>query len=406
MSAGRRLTGRYCLLQGSYYGANCAVLGYVSVFLLDRGVTPTVIGALVAVGNILSAICQPWVAGIADRSQRITLRQMIRLTAAAGAFVSLLVGISENRLVMMPLYMLLALITNLQMPLVNAVSVYYGNRGEEINYGVARGLGSLTYAVFSYALGFLTGRLGAALVPWAAFALYGAVFACCGLFQMSAAGKSAETAVTDKETGGTVPEEAKNPLRFFGQYRRFTGVLFGVVMLFSFHNIICTYMIRLVARFGGGSAQMGLALAVAAVCEIPIMFLYSELAKRFSSRALLLASALGFFVKSLLLMAAWNAALLLTAQAFQAFSFALFIPASVAYTDRAMEAGDKVKGQAYMTAALTLGGVVGNLSGGVVLDVSGVTAMLVLGCAFALAGVLAIGYSVRPEGGRPGQKPT
>ena len=61
-----------------------------------------------------------------------------------------------------------------------------------------------------------------------------------------------------------------------------------------------------------------------------------------------------------------------------------------------MEAGDKVKGQAYMTAALTLGGVAGNLSGGIALDVSGVNAMLILGCAFALAGVLAIGYSVRP----------
>lgn len=388
MSAGRRLTGRYCLLQGSYYGVNCAVIGYASVFLLDRGVTPTGIGALVAAGNILSAVCQPWVAGIADRSQRITLKQMIRLTAAAGAFVSLLVGVSANRLVMMPLYMLLVLITNLQMPLVNAVSVYYSNRGEEINYGVARGLGSLTFAVFSYALGYLTGRLGASLVPWASLALCLVVFACCSLFRISASGTPHETVGASGGTG--------NPLRFFGQYRRFTGVLFGVVMLFSFHNIICTYMIRLVARFGGGSAQMGLALAVAAVSEIPVMFLYSRLAKHLSSWALLLASALGFFVKSLLLLIAWNAALLLAAQAFQAFSFALFIPASVAYTDRAMEAGDKVKGQAYMTAALTLGGVAGNLSGGIALDVSGVNAMLILGCAFALAGVLAIGYSVRP----------
>ncbi len=396
MSAGQRLTGRYCLLQGSYYGVNCAVIGYASVFLLDRGVTPTGIGALVAAGNILSAVCQPWVAGIADRSQRITLKQMIRLTAAAGAFVSLLVGVSANRLVMMPLYMLLVLITNLQMPLVNAVSVYYGNRGEEINYGAARGLGSLTYAVFSYALGYLTGRLGATLVPWASLALYLAVFACCSLFRMSASGKIVDTAASGEGKGGMAPGGTGNPLRFFGQYRRFTGVLFGVVLLFSFHNIICTYMIRLVARFGGGSAQMGLALAVAAVSEIPVMFLYSRLAKHLSSRALLLASALGFFVKSLLLLIAWNAALLLAAQAFQAFSFALFIPASVAYTDRAMEAGDKVKGQAYMTAALTLGGVAGNLSGGIALDVSGVNAMLILGCAFALAGVLAIGYSVRP----------
>ena len=83
MKAGEGLTGRYCLLQGSYYGVNCAVIGYASVFLLERGMSPAGIGALIAAGNVLSAVLQPMTAGIADRSGRVTLKQMIRLAAAA-----------------------------------------------------------------------------------------------------------------------------------------------------------------------------------------------------------------------------------------------------------------------------------------------------------------------------------
>ena len=184
---------------------------------------------------------------------------------------------------------------------------------------------------------------------------------------------------------------------FFSRYRTFTLTLAGVVMLFAFHNITCTYMIRMMERFGGGSEEMGLALAVAAVCELPTMLLFSRLARSFRVSTLLAASAAGFVVKSLLLLAAWDVNMILAAQVFQAFSFALFIPASVAFTDQVMRAGDKIKGQAYMTAASTLGSVAGNLSGGIVLDASGVSAMLVLACAFALGGLLTVGAAAAGE---------
>lgn len=437
MKAGEGLTGRYCLLQGSYYGVNCAVIGYASVFLLERGMSPAGIGALIAAGNVLSAVLQPMAAGIADRSGRVTLKQMIRLAAAAGAILSLLVGVFGSLKLIAPLYMALAMIANLEMPLVNAVSVYFSNRGYRINFGLARGIGSLTYAAFSYGLGLLAGMFGAGLIPWASMALYVAVFACCGLFSMKpgttkveeqAGGGGNAAAVQDGGAGliaaphdgaagpmaapGDRPAApadatascapcAAHPRRrepnFFSRYRTFTLTLAGVVMLFAFHNITCTYMIRMMERFGGGSEEMGLALAVAAVCELPTMLLFSRLARSFRVSTLLAASAAGFVVKSLLLLAAWDVNMILAAQVFQAFSFALFIPASVAFTDQVMKTGDKIKGQAYMTAASTLGSVAGNLSGGIVLDASGVSAMLVLACAFALGGLLTVGAAAAGE---------
>ena len=52
-------------------------------------------------------------------------------------------------------------------------------------------------------------------------------------------------------------------------------------------------------------------------------------------------------------------------------AFALYIPASVYYVNETMAPRDKFKGQAVMTATNTLGGVIGSLLGGFLLDHSG-----------------------------------
>ena len=90
-------------------------------------------------------------------------------------------------------------------------------------------------------------------------ALYAAVFACCGLFSM----KPGTTEAEEREVSARPPARSRQRERsFFFRYRTFTLTLAGVVMLFAFHNITCTYMIRMMERFGGGSAEMGLALSL------------------------------------------------------------------------------------------------------------------------------------------------
>mgnify|MGYP002627063459 CR=1 FL=1 len=53
-----------------------------------------------------------------------------------------------------------------------------------------------------------------------------------------------------------------------------------------------------------------------------------------------------------------------------------------------MQELDQVKGQAYVTSAITLGGVFSNLISGVFLDNAGIRAMLLTGSAVCAAGVI------------------
>lgn len=56
--------------------AVCAINGFATVFLLHIGLKSSQIGVVLALGNILGVILQPFVAAAADRAKRVTLQQM------------------------------------------------------------------------------------------------------------------------------------------------------------------------------------------------------------------------------------------------------------------------------------------------------------------------------------------
>ena len=173
-------------------------------------------------------------------------------------------------------------------------------------------------------------------------------------------------------------------------------MLAGIVFLFAFHNMVNTYLIQIMERFGGDSSDMGTSIAIAAVCEIPVMVMFSKIAERIRPNRLLKIAGLGFLLKAAAIWMAGSVLLVHASQLLQALSFAILIPASVYYSDEVMEEQDRVKGQAFITAAITVGGMVGNLFGGKIIDAAGVPAMLTIGVACAGAGMLFVWIGAVP----------
>lgn len=72
---------KYSWLQGSFWMSFCIVFNYASVFLLSRGYSNSQIGIVIAVAGVISTLLQPIVAGLADRSRRLTLRTLVMILA-------------------------------------------------------------------------------------------------------------------------------------------------------------------------------------------------------------------------------------------------------------------------------------------------------------------------------------
>ncbi|MBS6395784.1 MAG: MFS transporter [Clostridiales bacterium] len=381
----KKLEVQYSILQGAYWASFCVIYGFATVFLLSKGFNSAQIGVMIAVGNVLGVVMQPYFASIADASGKLDLHRLTALLSGVLAVLLLLLCLAPNWLAATAfLFVLSDVFLQVIQPLVNSVSVYYVNRGVQMDFGIARGVGSLSYAGASYVLGLLVEHFGSVTVPLLGlFLMVIVVLTMCSLPVLQ---EGMQEARQQKKESSDI-----SIWRFFGKYKNFTLTLAGITLLFTFHNMSNSYLIQIVSHLGGDSAQMGTALSIAAVLELPVMVFFSRLVKRFSSRTLLIVSGMFFVLKALSLLLVGNMFQLYLQQMLQMGSFALYVPASVYYVNEHMAEQDKFKGQAVMTGTNTLGGVLGSLLGGFLLNASGVELMLQVEFAVAaLGGVLVL----------------
>ncbi len=448
----RNMTARYAFLHGNYWMIQSAVFGYASVFLLSRNFSAGSIGMLAACGNVLAVVMQQYFASFADRTRRFTIKDiMVGITCAGLVPAVLLLILPGSGPVIAGLYILIMALSNTLQPLLNAINGYYERRGYEVNFGLARGIGSLTYAAFSFVWGHVVNTFGENVVPMAIVAIFCMILAALAALPMSrgndkekaASGTAEERAgdgtaeeraasgtAKERAASGTAEERAVSGIAeeartgdsragdreteddgrqdgangsifcFIKKYKLFFVLLSGIVLSFAFHNMSNTYLIQIMTRFGGSSADMGTSIAIAAACELPMMFLFSRVVKVVKSNQLLRIAGIGFFLKALAVWAAGSVAMVHVSQIFQAVSFAVMIPASVYYADEVMDEEDRVRGQALITMACTVGGLVGSLTGGKIIDMAGVQAMLTAGVVSAGAGMALIFAAAVPAGKR------
>lgn len=381
----RKLMIQYCILQGSYWASFCVIYAFATVFLLSRGFESSMIGVIIAAGNILGVILQPMVASIADRSEKISLHKLTAMLSIIMILLLVLLYFVPNGLLAVAvLFLLTDTFLQVIQPLINSVSVYYVNQGVSVDFGSARGIGSLSYAAASYILGIVVEKFGTRSILMTGILV--ALVLLVTVLSMPVRSSSAASRPKEKE-----PEQNDAGLIVFaGRYKNFMLTLAGITLLFTFHNMNNAYLIKVIENVGGTSADMGRMLSIAAVTELPVMFLFSRISKHFKSSTLLMVSGAFFAIRAAGFMLAGNVMTMYLAAMLQIGSFALYIPSSVYYVNETMLDQDKFKGQAVMTATNTLGGVFGSLFGGFLIDNAGVGAMNTVCFAMAAAGAVLV----------------
>ncbi|MCR5271860.1 MAG: MFS transporter [Lachnospiraceae bacterium] len=379
----RKLLIQNCIVQGAYWASVCTIAGFASVLLLAKGFSNSQIGMALALGNILGVICQPVVGAIVDSSKKITL-QMLSATLSAAAIVLLAVLFFLPNIIVAVFAVFVATVALDQtiQPLVNSVSVYYISAGINVDFGISRGIGSLTYAIASSVVGKLVLVYDEKVIIIASIVC----LAVTGLeFVLLPRVARQIDKTEEKETKSDI-----GLIEFVKKYKYFCLTLIGGTLLLSNHNIGCSYMIQIINNIGGDTGDMGTAMSVAAIAELPVMFLFTKLMKKFKPATLITFSALMFAVKGLGFLFAANVGQFFVVQLLQIFTFGMYIPAGVYLAGERMEEQDKFKGQALMAGTNTLGGVVGSLIGGFALDAGGVEIMLTVSFGFAVAGFVLV----------------
>ena len=378
-------TVRYALLNVAYFAAFCTIHAYAAVFLLDRGFTNTQVGVLLAIANVISAVIQPVIAGIIDRGGWLSNKRFILisvLTIMAGSLLLMIPGLVMAAVFI--IYVIIYMIQFAYQPVMTALCFEYQKQGCDIWYGLARGLGSAGFAVTAAFIGGAVERNGVFILLVVNVIAMAVSAAAVLMFKRPV--NSGILRASDRE-GST--DSHGGFIVFFRNYPAFAVFLIAVICFFFAHNMINDFMISIIRELGGGEKELGYANFLQAILELPVMAGIGVILKRISSKNLLLISGTAFFVKILILLFSVNMAGLFLSQSIQLFAYAVFIPASAYYVSSTMRDSDQVKGQAFITSAITIGGVFSNLVSGAVLDHFGVHTMLLCGSIVCLAGVIA-----------------
>ena len=162
-----RMTASYAAIQFFFWFAYGTALSYASPYLLACGLSNTAIGLINAAACALSVLIQPTLAAYADSekspSLKVILAVMLGILLLCNLPLVWLAG--KNGMANGVLLGAVILMIQLCLPLVNALATESMNAGAPLNFGIARGFGSIGYAVMSFTMGQLIARLGVEIQP-------------------------------------------------------------------------------------------------------------------------------------------------------------------------------------------------------------------------------------------------
>ncbi len=372
----------------SYWSACSIIHGFATKILLERGFASGSIGILLACCYLCAALLQPVIASRMDKSKRFSLTQLVMILGALNAvsLVGLVFGESSRVLTAAMLFLNFAMIYMLQ-PVTNAIAMVYRQSGQRLNFGVARGLGSLAYATTSALAGKILDLwpgnpvLYFTLAPVVAMLIFARI-----LDRRFMSIAQQDSIVQPRESAA----ESKSVFGFIAENRRFGIVLIGIALLCTFHNMVETYLVMIMEELGGTTSDTGVALGIAALLELPPLLMINRLRRRFSSSRLMQMAAVGFTLKAICICISTCVLQIELSMLLQAIGYALYIASSVYYVSEIIPAADQLKGQALVTASFTIGGVTGSLLGGVLIEKMGVGSMLIVGLAISAIGTLVV----------------
>lgn len=379
----KNLTVFYAFIQGLYWMNFAAIMGYSGYYLLAKDFSNTEIGIIIAVAGIISAILQPVLASYADHPQSPSLKKLMQLLLLLQLIFGILLLFVQIPTVIGLLYGCSIALLQILTPFISALGMESINQGNNLNFGLARGMGSVAYAGLSYVLGIVTSWTGASAVP---------IFVM--LITLSLTGVVALFPFT-KVVASTAPKSqaasnSSNPLVFFRKYKRFSLVLLGCIFIYVSHVLLNNFTYQIIESKGGGSAQMGTSTAIAAMCELPTLFLFSFIVRKIRCDILLRISGIFYAIKAIGSLLAPNVLTYYSVQTLQMLGWGLMTVVSVYYVNIIMEKEDVIKGQAYFTMTYTLGSVAAAFIGGALIDISGVNAMLIFSVISVVIGAVIV----------------
>ena len=385
----KHLTLKYACINAAYLMLICATAGYAYNFLSQSGFADSAVGIIITLVSICGLISQTTFGSIIDKSEKLDEKKFVSLTMIVNIISSaLLLFIPEGNVLTIIVSVIAFTSASAGMPFLNSMAFIYEKDGATVNYGLGRGVGSAAYAVGSALLGQLWALAGRTIIP-----IYMIVFAVATLLLMQI------MPVAPKIESGDTSEvqESLSYGAFFSKYKKIIIPVLSMVLIYFAHMMFNTYIAKVIGNIIGPEAAavegtvegyQGTALFIQAMCELPTMFAFGLILKKFSINKLMCIATVFYSFKHILVAFCPNMYVFYFIMVLQMLSYAILLPGGVYLANEIVSAEDRNKGQAVIAAASTVGGLLASLIGGQLFTFMSVTAVMILGAAITVLGTV------------------
>jgi PPP family 3-phenylpropionic acid transporter len=356
MTPGRMIAPRFVYF--FYFAALANLAPYLALYFQSLGMTGSQIGILTGIPPVLGLIAAPTWGALADVTRQHKRILFLTITGAALTALALAMvnGFLRLALVVTAFSFFFAPI----IPLVdNSVIEQLGPRREE--YGKQRAWGSIGWGLAGLFSGWLVQKFGFPVNFYA----YSILLSCCllavGRFPVS-------RAPIGIKLGRDVGKLFSN--------RHWLLFLFIAWLVGAGMAMVTNYFLVYLKEIGAPEHLMGVALAIAMVSEVPVLFFSDRMIRRFGTIGLLFIGAGIFSLRALAFSSAvapWQA---ITLQLVHGLTYGLVLVAGVEYASQIAPPGLGATAQGVFGGVFTgLATAAGSLSGGVLMDSIGIRAM-------------------------------
>lgn len=202
-----------------------------------------------------------------------------------------------------------------------------------------------------------------------------------------AAAKTVEAELDDKN----IMRLFKNPDYIF--------ILLITFLIFIPNQMIFVYLAPIIKSVGGNSTDLGYTLFFNALSEAPIFFAAKYFLEKYKTNSLLLFSAFFFLLRFIIAAAATSPVYFLLFGMLQSLSFGVFLVTIRYYVKLVAPAALKTTAQSVaLMSAFGVGGIVGSLLGGYLIDTYSIAFMFKVGISLSAAAVLILAFVVIKDG--------
>ena len=368
---------KFSMLQGVYWSAFCVVYTFLVPLYRYYGYNEITIGILAMITSLASVVIQPLWGILSDRTGKIKAIFQGAILASIPLAFGLLLG--KQSAILMGIVVFLLSSSFLSMGTVlDSWIMKMINQGQNIQYSLTRGIGSLTYALMAIVFGRFLDVAGMEVIPFS-FTVMALIMVAVAFFVRPPAREAHHGQVG-------------SPFAAIGILvgnRRFVLLLISIMLLYVGNGAIMVFMPVRMEALGGTNATLGIAMTLMALCEASAMLLHHRIVRHVRNETILSVAMFFFILKGVATALAPGTTMLILVQVLQFASFGLYLPSIVQHINRMVDEKSLVTALLlFSSATYGVGMMLGGIFGGILADAVGVQAMMLLLTGVTLSGFL------------------